>query len=179
MITIFGLNRAVTQASGKYSVITSFTKNENLSKNFFKEVPEIRKGSTKVLLKKQNGIIRFTASQDKVYRFKVSNIKGNDGKAINGTVSIYKYASFPQNKGFLESQVFTTYGGESRYLSLANKKFIGEYYKRGVHEKKQIDEYKTSRTALIKLKKGETIYIRGYFTSEGRESSSQYNISLY
>ena len=150
-------NNTVEAATKKVSTNYNADKLRNV-KNINK-IPSVKKGKTKVTLKKQGSYVKFTANKTKKYTFTFSNVKKGSGY-VCGHVSINDLKGTYVK--YFSSKKIKTYGGKTYALRLANR---DDNYGTKVYR------YKKSRSTTIKLKKGQTVYIYGSFAGSGNKAS--------
>ena len=133
---------------------TKKTANKN-----WKKAPSIKLNKTyKVTSKTKGGdtYVKFKATKTANYVFTIYDMKaykpvaGCDGCHI-GRFYIRK----PNSRGFLEYQLVKTQGGKTKTLHMATPKM----YKQSPDPKNQKGSFLQKRTATLKIKAGETIYI--------------------
>lgn len=134
----------------------------------WKKAPAVKTGTTTVTSKKAKTStakwVKFKAPKKGTYKFTVSNFKPSD--EINcGSFTFYtdpaKYDTLTNLK---------TQGGRTSNFHIASKKFM-QYYKPGNTAKK--NRYRSSRTVTINMTKGQTVYMRLYYTT-----ATKYTYSL-
>lgn len=121
-----------------------------------KKATRVKKGTTKLTIKKGEGYLKFTAPSTKTYSFKFSNVKCSYG--ASAFVEVQTQDSYDPSYSFLTK--VKTKGGKSDTLWLS----IGGYTS-GSGVNKRL----ASRTGKIKLKKGQDIYF--YFYNGTRKST--------
>lgn len=124
-----------------------------------KKAAVVKKGTTKLKVKQQ-GYVVFKAPKTKTYYLKFSN-----PKATGGLISMFIETQQPYENKYLWLADVTTKGGKSDVLWLADKANVNK------SDKKATNWRLSSRTAKIKLKKGEAIYAYLY-------ASKNFNITL-
>ncbi|SNU05036.1 hypothetical protein SAMN06297422_102149 [Lachnospiraceae bacterium] len=132
----------------------------------FNKAPAVKKGTTKVTMKKQHSYVKFTAPATKTYKITFSNVydPADSSKKINGYFTVRKL-----NYGkYVWAEKVKTYGGKTTSIQVANSAFLANWTAYG----DKVNHYKTSRTATIKLKKGETIWMEGYFAGISTKKSA-------
>ena len=124
------------------------------------KAPRVKTGKTTVVLKEAHAGVAFIAPKTKVYKVTVSNFVNNNDKKgrLNGYIGIMTAKPGSKNVYYTEAK---TQGGKSSTLWVANKAFLKNWKNRG--------SYKTSylypsRTATIKLQKGQPLFLHGYFS---------------
>lgn len=143
------------EAAGK-KVTTSIAR----FKGNWKKAPAVKTGKTTVTMKVGDGMVKFVAPKTKTYKITVSNyvdLKDKKGR-LNGHFNICEVKGNPKSQ-YLSSMQFKTQGGKADTLKAANKIWIGD------RKEKKVTSYSylPSRTATVKLKKGQPIYIYGWF----------------
>lgn len=133
----------------------------------WKKAPSVKVGTTTVTSKKAKTNtakwVKFTATKKGTYKFTVSSF--NPADQINcGTFTFYtnpaKYETLRNLK---------TEGGRTDRFYIASKKFM-QHYKPGKTAKK--DRYRSSRTVTINMTKGQTVYMRLYYTTANKYTYS-------
>ena len=124
-----------------------------------KKASKVKKGTTILTIPKGNGYIRFVAPETKTYKFTFSNIKDKKSSIEQVNISpLMKYDPKPQ---YCVSVDVSTKGGIARSLSLLCKDYPV------LEKNRKIERYTflKSRTAKIKLNKGDIIYFEYTRTS--------------
>ena len=125
-----------------------------------KKASKVKKGTTILTIPKGNGYIKFVAPATKTYKFTFSNIKDKKSKIASVIITpLMKYDFKPQ---YCVSVDVSTKGGITSSLRL----FCKDYPVPEKNRKIDSDTYLKSRTAKIKLKKGEIIYFEYYRMSK-------------
>lgn len=104
-------------------------------------------------------VLKFVASKDGVYTFKVYDIQTNstekpDYNRGNFSVNIYK-----NNK--MKPQTLKVKEGKADDLFVATKECYNKYYK---NAKDSVYRHMTNRTGKIKLEKGQLVYLKYFYT---------------
>gem|GEM_PF-3027970 len=111
----------------------------------------VKKGTTNLTFAKKSGWVTFVAPATKTYTFTFSNLKCSNKKCQSAVVSAYtwpsKYSPYVMNK------TISTEGGKSDALRLCVNGT--KFPTKGVAK---VDQWIASRTAKIKLKKGQRMY---------------------
>lgn len=124
-----------------------------------KKASKVKKGTTILTIPKGNGYIKFVAPETKTYKFTFSNIKDKKSSIEQVNISpLMKYDPKPQ---YCVSVDVSTKGGIARSLSLLCKDYPV------LEKNRKIERYTflKSRTAKIKLNKGDIIYFEYTRTS--------------
>ena len=131
-----------------------------VTENKYKKSPMVKTGTTTITSKKRC-FVKFKAPKTKTYTFTVSNVYNTSDKSdpICGDFSIYKL----EYGKIFTSQTVTTQGGKVCNANVASSTYLKGEDQSGVSGK---NKYRTSRYAKIKLKKGETVYVRTFFTCD-------------
>ena len=129
----------------------------------WKKAPAVKKGTTTVTMKVDNGTVKFVAPKTKTYKITVSNFVCPKDKncELNGYFKIRKLIDL-DDYSFLDTMKVVTEGGKNTTLWVANAAFLKDYDEGSSVPKKM--HIMTSRTATVKLKKGQVIYISGSFS---------------
>ena len=144
-VTVFsGVNTIDAQAATK-----KVTTSGKFKSAVPKKAPTVKKGTTVVTLKKAAGFVKFKAPSTKSYKFTFSKLSGPNGF----TSSFTSFLGANEN-GKLTFVPVKTYGGKNTALFLSSKKVSTQ-----LTNAKKKDYFLTSRTATVKLKKGQTVYI--------------------
>ena len=117
-----------------------------------KKASKVKKGTTILTIPKAGGYIKFVAPATKTYKITFSNIK--DKKSKDEKVLITPLMKYDLDPQYCVSVDVSTQGGKTSYFYMLCKDYP-------VFEKNRKIDASTSlksRTAKIKLKKGETIY---------------------
>ena len=131
-----------------------------VTENKYKKSPKVKTGTTTVTSKKRC-FVKFKAPKTKTYTFTVSNVYNADDKSdpICGDFSIYKL----EYGKIFNSQTVKTQGGKVCNANVASSTYLKDEDQSGVSSK---NKYRPSRYAKIKLNKGETVYVRAFFTCD-------------
>ena len=161
---------AVTMLSGPFQVPVQAARTVTANKNPNKAVNIKKKGTYRVLSKtkmNKDDYIRFTAPKKGKYTLTFSDFRKLKGYTPSerhlGSVYIYKNTKYGRSM-----QRVKTNGGKSYTLSICSKAWYNTYTK-GRKIKAASDLH--PRYAKISLKKGETIYIKTFWTG-GKHSYS-------
>ncbi len=119
-----------------------------------KKAATVKKGTTKLVIKKGEGYVKFKAPKTKYYKFTFSNFKSKKFSS-NGFIYIQKPDKYSPEYSWQEN--VKTKGGKSTTLWMS----VNGYK----HSGKLLYRPLAKRTGKIKLKKGETVYIYFYFSS--------------
>ena len=129
------------------------------------KAPSVKTGTTTVISKKTPTSIakwlQFKAPKAGTYKITASNFKPANESSLGG-FSIY---SKKTGSSFSDLK---TQGGRNRRFSICSK----AYYQAHKQTEPKNERYLTSRYAIIKLKKGEAIYIRMFYTNNERYTYS-------
>ena len=141
------------EASNKV-VTSSVTDHKKVSK--YNKAPSIRVGTTKVLLKKKNALVKFKATETKTYTFTVSNLY--DPKDCDNYVCghFYVMRRISENSQYISGTECKTQGGKATSFNIAGKSFLDGWKQKKVLKK---NRYRLSRYAKVSLEAGETVYI--------------------
>ena len=134
----------------------SFTTELKVAK---KKAITVKKGTTKLKVKK-TGYVVFKAPKTKTYYLKYSNVK-----AKASMVALFVMMQKPAEGKYLWTTNVTTKGGKTDSLMLTDKAHVSKTAKEAKNW------YLASRTAKIKMKKGEKLYM--YL-----DGTSNFNITL-
>ena len=123
-----------------------------------KSATKVKKGTTKLVIKKGQGYIKFVAPKTKKYSFTFSNVTTKK-RNNNGFVSFQKPDADSPEYSF--HYKVKTKGGktETLWLSVNGNKFSKKSHPQ------LIDRPIASRTGTVSLKKGEVIYMYLYFST--------------
>ncbi|MBQ6360126.1 MAG: hypothetical protein IJJ25_03140 [Lachnospiraceae bacterium] len=114
-----------------------------------KKAATVKKGTTKLTFKGGDGYVKFTAPKGKKYKFTFSNMKSKKGILTAVGIQL-KDRTSPAYAWYTKAK---TAGGKTDFLNIGlNGKTI--------KSKKKVDWYLTKRTATIKLKKGDVLYLQ-------------------
>ena len=120
----------------------------------------VKEGDTNIRLGSRSfGYIRFKAKETRKYTFTVSGLSGRKADAyVNGL--FYIMTKYGDKNQLIGQQSVKTKGGYSKPLRIANRN-DGKPY--------SVNSYLKKRSGIIKLKKGQVVYIylyanRGYAT---------------
>lgn len=148
------------------SVEAQAAKKVTTQKNY-KKAKAVKTGTTVVTVKKrsrknyyQDNYVKFKAPKTGTYVFTVSSFKENGKKSDFsgcGGLTISKLSN-----NYPMALDVKTQGGKTRYLNVGTKQMYQFSVKNG---EKKVDQYLTKRTATLKLKKGETVYLDMFFTT--------------
>lgn len=133
------------------------------TKEIEKTATTVKKGKTNLKFKKGKGYIKFKAPSTKTYSFKFSNVKDKTTEISMAAVGVQ--IKDPKTPKYSPRVEVSTKGGKSDKLFLAVDKYV---YKEG----KTIEHFLASRTAKIKLKKGQVLYFYFLTSSECQASLS-------
>ena len=122
----------------------------------YNKAPSIRVGTTKVLLKKKNALVKFKATENKTYTFTVSNLY--DPKDSDNYVCghFYVMRRISENSQYISGTECKTQGGKATSFNIAGKSFLDGWKQKKVLKK---NRYRLSRYAKVSLEAGETVYI--------------------
>ena len=121
-----------------------------------KKATKVKKGTTNLTFKKGQGYVKFTATKTKTYRFTFSNVTSGSGSSAFVEVQRPEARS-PQYSYMTKVR---TKGGKTTTLWLSQN---GYKYTSG----KLLYRNLPSRTATIKLKKGQKVYFY-FYSSTGK-----------
>lgn len=130
-----------------------------------KKATTVKKGTTKLNVKKGQGYVKFKATKTKKYSFTFSKVTSK-GFSSNAFVEVQSASkNYPSSITFLDVK---TKGGKTNTLWLT----ANGYSPSGT------GTYKTlpSRTAKVKLKKGQWVYFYIYNGANGNKTSMQLKI---
>ena len=120
----------------------------------------VAKGTTNLTFKKNSGWVTFVAPATKTYTFTFSDLACSNKKCQSAVVSAYtwpsKYSPYVMNK------TVSTAGGKSDRLCLCVNGT--KFPTKGVAK---VDRWYASRTAKVKLKKGQRMY---FFVNDNNSS---------
>ena len=124
-----------------------------------KKAATVKTGSYKLILKKGEGYVKFKATKNKTYSFTFSNLQGKH------TYYGFVTAQLPNSRQpkYCFAINASTQGGKTNTLWLAKS---GYESKSG----KKVNRSLVSRTAKIKLKKGQTIYFHIYTSGQNQRT---------
>ena len=150
---------AVTMLSEPFQVEVQAARTVNANKNW-KKAPTIKKkGTYNINDKKNEGFVRFKAPNSGTYILTVYNMR-DWGKSSAASKNIGFYCVYKKAGNYYNMQKLTTNYGKSYDFKICSK-----YWSRNASiVKKSTSGYLYSRYAKVKLKKGETILIRSYWT---------------
>lgn len=162
-------NNSVEAATKVKKVSTNYNEDKLKNQKNYKKIPAIKKGTTKVTMKKQYSYVKFTAPKKATYKIKFSGVKKTDARYVCGHINISKLkTNKTTGKKYFVTKNVRTNGGRSYAVRLANK---SDTYGEKVYR------YLKSRTVTIDMKKGETIYIDGYFAG-GTTNKTTYTVKI-
>ena len=157
---------AMTMLSEPFQVPVQAARTVTANKNANKAVNIKKRGLSKTKMSKDD-YIRFTAPKTAKYTLTFSNFRKLSGYTPSerhlGSVYIYKNTKYGRSM-----QRVKTNGGKSSVLNMCSKAWYNTYTK-GRKIKAASDLH--TRYAKISLKKGETIYIKSFWTG-GKHSYS-------
>lgn len=139
----------------------------------WKKAPGLKKtGAYTVTARTDDTYIRFTAPTSGLYKFTASNMRTykKTSKASLGYAAMLVYR--PKSATSLGRQYFTTAGGRTNTLFLATS---GAYEK---PKKVKTTDFLLSRSFSMRLKKGQSVYIRSKYIPFSGSKASQYNFSV-
>ena len=116
-----------------------------------KKAVTVKKGTTKLRVKAGGGYVMFKAPKTKTYYLTFSNVKSK-----NGVGSMFVFIQKPSSGKYIFSADVKTKGGKTHVLWLADKKNVNK------SAKDAKDWCLASRTATIKLKKGQMLFMNVY-----------------
>ena len=138
-----------------------FTTSTNVAK---KKAAVIKTGTSLVTLKKKgstyDGYLRFVAPKTKTYSITMSNIKGNKGGYCNGSVGLMVTARY--NAKYLTFTNVYVKGKATTFMYLENRDTKSH---RG-------GGFPTVNTGKIKLKKGQSVYMRYHCLSSNNKNKT-------
>ena len=145
--------------------------NGGLSAAGVKKTPTVKVGVNKVTQKNASTgcYTKFVAPSSGTYVFKFSNPSTPKGASVNGHITMYT-----KNGKYLDWKKGKVYGGSAYTFRIANSKFL-KYWTNSGADKTQY--YFTSRSYTTTLKKGETLFIYGYFAG-GVKEVKMYNVKI-
>lgn len=144
----------------------------------FKKAKSVKTGTTTVTVKKRpantnynDAYVKFKAPKAGKYVFTVSSLKlKGQNPATSTTCGFFYLGKLSSSGKYIDIQKLKTAGGKTTYMQIGTKTM----YEYSVRNKlKKIDQYLTSRSATISLKKGETVYLNIICTT-----SQQYTYKL-
>lgn len=141
----------------------------------WQKAPVIKKTGTYAVTQKKTdsgsySYVAFTAPKAGTYKITISNLKSLTSKNdFLGNWYICKPSSFVSNH--LSPIKVKTEGGSSTCLWTASQNYDGTYLKTG----KKVNQYMKTRSATIKLNKGEKVYSK-YWGTDGKKYS--YTITI-
>ncbi len=155
------------------AAVKTVTAKIDVSGSNYKNCKSIGVGSTRVTFAVTKTItrpgVKFTAPKAGTYRITVSSVKARTGvttkSGINGFIDVRQ----DSGSGYTTyRKVSTAYGNKVSSLYLCNQKFYNIEYRNlsgsALNEKlRRPSANLKSRSFPVKLKKGETIYLGGYF----------------
>lgn len=146
------------------------------AKTNYKKAPKMRKkGTYNVNAKKNSSYVRFVAPSSGTWTFTISNIRswGGSPETTRGLGNWYVYTLRKPVNGspYLTPLKVKTNGGKSLCLWTTSN---AAYAARTNAGKKTVDKYLPSRKCVVKLKKGQSIYFKYFFTGV----ASQYKITV-
>ncbi|MBR1692200.1 MAG: hypothetical protein IJ711_05420 [Lachnospiraceae bacterium] len=139
----------------------------------YNKAPALKSGSNKVTVKTNYSYVKFTAVKAGTYRFQISNLETINGETPDynlGNLSV-NFKVKQKNNWVLQPQMLKTNGGKNKALYVTTKEGMKRYNKKNNREK---DSYLTSRYGELKLKKGDTVYLKYFYTSP----RGTYNIEI-
>ena len=157
------------------AAVKTVTAKIDVSGSTYKNCKSIGVGSTRVTFAATKTVtrpgVKFTAPKAGTYRITVSSVKAPTGvttvSGINGLIDVrqvkegYTYPTY--------RTVSTAYGHKTSTLWICNQRFFNSWYsgKSGAaltEALKKNGAYLKDRSFPIKLKKGESVYLGGYFS---------------
>ena len=115
-----------------------------------KKAATVKKGTTNLTFTKGQGYVKFVAPSTKTYSFTFSDLKQN--KKYGTYTSISVQLRDRSDKAYMWLKEVSTKGGKNDFLCLNVNN------QKDTVNTKNVDKYLRSRTAKIKLKKGDVIY---------------------
>lgn len=164
----------VVAAPAGLSQAQAAAKKVNASSTNYKKAAALKTGKNIVHVKKSTAMTKYTAKKTKTYTFKFTGLNAEKKSYrktnnVNGSVgfSVIQY-------GGLCSKKVKTRGGSTYSAYLCSKKVWNNTY-----NKSNITKYSVlpTRTVKVKLKKGQTIYMKNIFT--GLANNSHYYKQVY
>lgn len=142
----------------------------------WKKAPALKKtGAYVTTAKKDDTYIRFIAPSAGVYKFTISNLRGykKSSKASYGAAVMLVYKPVKRsNTTTLSRQSFSTAGGKTNALYLSTSAIYEK------PKKTKTSDFLLSRSFSMRLKKGQSLYIRSKYASMRGSNASQYNVSV-
>lgn len=146
-----------------------------------KKAKAVRVGTTLVTAKKcskddmHHAYLRFKAPKAGSYVFTLSDFK-TKGKETSKDVEIGYFALLTKDASGYMPETVKTEGGKTERINICTDAATKDDYFKSVNkEAKKINRYMPKRTATIKLKKGETVWIYVSYTNY-RQFSYKLNI---
>lgn len=165
---------AVTMLSEPFQVEVQAAKTINANTNW-KKAPTIKKkGTYNVNDKKNDGYIRFVAPKSGTYTIYVYNNRDwGKSSAVSQNLGHYNVYKKKSSSGYswLYSQTLKTNYGKTSAFNIVSLKWYNRFYKA---KKKTAGSYLYNRYAKIKLKKGESAYLRAFWTG----GKHQYTVKI-
>lgn len=162
LVMLMGTMSVSTFAATKTKSVNkrTFTTSTKAIKN---KAATVKRGTTKLVIKKGRGYVKFKAPKTKNYKFTFSNFKDKKRNSV-GYIYIQKPDKYSPKYSFQET--VKTKGGKTTalWLSANGYKFGGKVLYRPI----------AKRSGTIKLKKGETVYI--YFNFGSSKHTGKMNI---
>ena len=128
-----------------------------------KKATSVKKGTTKLTFKSGQGYLKFKATKTKKYKFTFSNVKSQSGSSA--FVEVQRPDASSPKYSFMTD--VKTKGGKNSALWLSQN---GYKYNSG----KLVNRNLPSRSATIKLKKGQKVYF--YFYSSSGKTKAKLKI---
>lgn len=137
----------------------------------FYKAKTVKSGTTTVTVKKcskkqfHDSYVKYIAPKTGYYVFTLSDFKTKGVKASKDVAT--GYFSLYKNDGYgRDRQKVKTEGGKASFLSICTKAAAKDsFYKMLNAESKKADRHFVKRSATIKLKKGQTVWIHVFYTN--------------
>lgn len=175
---LLALTLAFAIAAPAATVDVSAVRKVTAKSDNYKKAAKVKKGVTKVTVaNSSNPYIKFTAPKTKTYTltfYKVNAVRKADRKrnSVNGYLSIGKLSGYYSK--YVSTQEVKTNYGKATSLQLCSRTFYKSWYRSSYNSKKKPDSYLLKRFAKVKINKGETIYISGYFAGVTNSKASYF-----
>ena len=128
------------------------------NKNYTK-APSIKKGKSYTVYSAAGGtqyFVKFKAPATGTYKFTISAMKNKKGEDFLGNF----YICEPNSFGPVSTTVKTE-GGKTACMFMSTKGWWNRYY---ASDPKSTSQYRYTRNAYIRLKKGQIVYVRSWNT---------------
>lgn len=126
----------------------------------YQKAPTVKTGTTIVTSKKAKTStakwVKFKAPKTGTYKFTVSDFSPAD------VINCGHFVFYTNPASYDRLTNLKTEGGRNDSFSIASKRFMNNY-RPGTVKKK--DRYRTSRSATIKMTKGQVVYMRLFYTT--------------